>query len=252
MSNDPYDQGRSGGQPPSGPDFNEWWRGNQDYLKGLQQGGSGDTGPLLGDDGGWGTPTPQPVQFYNQDENPQFEGGGSPNVEGLGTGCLLVFLAPLTPLLLPLGFLAWMCLYPLSAAAALGAWLAGAWLVTDAHSRQVLQVSDLARLAIPLIAALVVMILATMLDQRLGRHMLYRVPRHFARLLCFGGMAGIGYVAMTRSHLLETPGETFGALARPDGIMLVVAAMTVAHFILWPNHHHKLRLNLPWADRSGD
>lgn len=113
MSNNPYDQGRSGGQPPSGPDYNEWWRGNQDYLKGLHQPSSeGSTGPLLGDDPNSEAPWPPPRNF-NTEENSGSEGGGL-DLDGIGTGCVLVFLVPVA-------FLLWVYLHPLSAT--IGAWL---------------------------------------------------------------------------------------------------------------------------------
>ena len=108
MSNESYDQGRSGGQPPSGPEFNEWWRGNQDYLKGLQPGGSGDPGPILGDDPNSESQWPKPPQPFNTDENSGSEGGGSPSGFNVDSGCAVLLVM------------------------VVGAWLAGAWLTSGA------------------------------------------------------------------------------------------------------------------------
>src|SRR6476469_6403467 len=103
MSNDPYDQGRSGGQPPSGPDYNEWWRGYQDHLKGLDSGDSGgSTGPLLGDDPNSEPQWPKPPQTFNTNENSGSEGGSNPYGFTVDSGCAVLLVTVLALLLLPL------------------------------------------------------------------------------------------------------------------------------------------------------
>lgn len=122
MSNDPYNQGRSGGQPPSGPDYNEWWRGYQDHLKGLQQGDSGGSaGPLLGDDPNAEVQWPPPPRPVSVDET---DSSNSPHGFTVDSGCAVLLLAALALLLLPLLLVTWMRLHPLSAAV-VGAWFTG-------------------------------------------------------------------------------------------------------------------------------
>lgn len=124
MSNDPYLKGRyGGGNPPSGPDFGEWSRGNEDRLKGLQQGGSGDSaGPLLGDDPHAEAPWPPPQTFSSGEDSGV---GGNPNGFTVDSGCAVLLLTALAVLLLPVALVTWVHLHP----SAQGHSFASAWLM---------------------------------------------------------------------------------------------------------------------------
>jgi hypothetical protein len=127
----------------------------------------------------------------------------------------------------------WFCLYPLSAAATLGAWFGAAWFMVHAFRHNVLVDAAALRFVVPALATLVVLVGSTRLDQRLGRYTLYRVPRHFVRLCCFGGVAGFLYVAWTQRPLLDNPQQIFRALGHPAAATFVLFVMIVTHFLLW-------------------
>lgn len=225
-----WEAGRYGsGPPPSGGSaLDAWQQGqatrnlNDAELARQQQAGSGGTFAQslpetpAAPSGGWTSPV-----------RGTGTGGGAATA---GCGCLLI------PALLLLGVYCWVPLYPLSGAASI-ATAAGVYLVLQGRiPRTPLDVNSNV-LLIGVGAGLVVLWLTNRLEQRLGRHAAYRIPRHLVRLALFGLAAniwllnqfGLGFARPGFAHLVrpfETPTQT-----------AVFAGVVVGmHFVLWTDN----------------
>jgi hypothetical protein len=235
-----WEAGRFGsGPPPSGGSALDAWQQGQairnlneaELARQQQAAGSGQTSALFPE-----TPAAPtaPSGGWSSSNAGTAVGGGSAAGGGIaataGCGCLLI------PVLLLLGVYCWVPLYPLSGAASI-ATAAGVYLVLQGRiPRTPLDVNSNA-LLIGVGAGLVVLWLTSRLEQRLGRHAAYRIPRHLVRLALFGLAAniwllnqfGLGFARPGFAHLVR-PFET------PTQTAVFVGVVVGMHFVLWTDN----------------
>lgn len=205
MAQDDYNKGLYGtGRPSNQQGWADWQRGQHDKAArdALEQ--------------------KRRDNLYNPGRNaPNFApvrpsaGGGS------GLGGVAIFL-----LLAGCGSAVMALLYPLGAAAVALTYLTGRGLWGDASGA----VSTL----VPAIPALVVLIVSSRIEQRLGRHGWYRALRHLLRLLLLAvAVVGI-YLAGTGATQPASIVEFSAWIRLHPGLLATVAVtLLAAHFLLW-------------------
>lgn len=146
--------------------------------------------------------------------------GGGTATTGGGLGCLLV------PVLIILGVQFWVCLYPLSGLATLGS-AAGVYLLLQSGLPKHPGAINSSAMMLAFVVALVVLVVTSRFEQRLGQRAAYRIPRHVIRLGLFGlaaNMLFFGFAYIWRPF--ETPIQT----------AVVLGAIVGMHFLMWTDN----------------
>lgn len=145
-------------------------------------------------------------------------------------------------LMAPLVWMFWICLYPLTAAAAIFTGIMAETLLSRA-----LTASDEASVAQfgGVIAGFAVAVIASRVEYKLAQNMGLRLGRHMVRLLLFGALALPWIQAMigdakvggssTRYIFaaLSNPRFLVSQLMNPRNLAIVVTVMAGMHFLLW-------------------
>lgn len=227
-----WETGRYGsGPPPSGGSaLDAWQQGqaqrnlNEAELQRQAQAGSDQTFTP-----GFPTAPAAPSGGWSSGGGSSTLSGGSAATGG-GLGCLLV------PVLIILSLQFWALLYPLSGLASIGTAIGVCLLVHGGIPRTPQDLSTNA-ITIGLVAGLVVLVVTSRLEQRLGRHAAYRVPRHLVRLVLFGLAANLMLVNGTGSIFTRSGFvHLWRPFATPTQTAVVLGAVVGMHFLLWTDN----------------
>lgn len=227
-----WEAGRYGsGPPPSGGSaLDAWQQGqaqrnlNDAELQRQAQAGSQPFAPSFPE-----TPTAPSGGWSSSGGGSSTMGGGSA-ATGAGLGCLFV------PVLIIFGVQFWALLYPLSGLATLGTAI-GVYRLLEGGLPRTPQDASTNATTIALIAGLVVLWVTSRLEQRLGRHPAYRIPRHLVRLVLFGLAANLMLVNGTGSIFTRSGfAHLWRPFATPTQTAVVLGAIVGMHFLLWTDN----------------
>ncbi len=184
-------------------------------------------------------PTPNdPVMPFGQADS--YAAVPTSGYAGGATHPLVSFVMSL--LMVPLVWMFWICLYPLTAAAAIAAGFMG-WSMLS----RVLTASDEASVAQlgGVIAGFAAAVIVSRVEYKLAQNAGLRWGRHAVRLMLFGVLA-IPWIqavifnakignSTTRYifAVLSNPQILMAQLANPQNLGIVAAVMVVMHFVLW-------------------
>ena len=156
--------------------------------------------------------------------------GGGTATTGGGLGCLLV------PVLIILGVQLWVCLYPLSGLATLGS-AVGVYLLLQSGLPKHPDAINSSAVVAAFVVALVVLVVTSRFEQRLGRRAAYRIPRHVIRLGLFGLAANMLFLNYGGRALI---GPGFAYIWRPFETPIqtavVLGAIVGMHFLMWTDN----------------
>lgn len=165
--------------------------------------------------------------------------GGGAAVTGSGGPFLSIALSLI---MMPLVWMFWICLYPLTAT--VGA-IAGIFTVPVAFRVMSLH-ADEANVAAGMgfIVGYIVVAVVSRIEYRMAKNIGYRVARHIVRLLLFGALALPWIQAMVFDvaggsemryilGVLSHPSYLLAQMATPQGMAIVLAVMIGMHFLLW-------------------
>ena len=183
-------------------------------------------------------PTPSALPAFGQptDDFPQQSVGAS------GGGPSPFLSIAISLIMVPLVWMFWICLYPLTAATAIvTAFFTGTML------RRVLTASD--ELAVAqvggIVAGFVAAIIVSRIEYKLTQNFAFRWARHAVRLLLFGALAlpwiqaMIGNAKIDNSStryifaVLSNPRFLIAQLTLPQNLAIVAGVMIAMHFVLW-------------------
>jgi hypothetical protein len=173
---------------------------------------------------------------------PQFGDGGqlaegTTTVSTGGSGGPFLSLA-LCLMMVPLVWMFWVCLYPLTAAAG----FAAGWIVSTLSAPAFPEDVE-GGLGLGIIAGYAVIVFVSRVEYRLAENSVYRNSRHVLRLFLFGALAIPWIQAMVFSAggptetryilaILTSPRLMLAQLADPTSLTIVLATVVGLHFLL--------------------
>jgi hypothetical protein len=176
---------------------------------------------------------PPPTSYPSSGGTDYYPSGGTNTGRVAGGGGHFVGSLVLVWFLWPF----WVCLYPLAAAAGLGAAVAGA--TAGARFLPPMDRATFTALAalIGYVSGIVVLVMASRWDHGLSQYAAYRIPRHVLRMALLGGLAFVALADPSRipfygSHI---PPE-LTLLTTPAKIGVAAAFAAGMHFLLWNWH----------------
>ena len=232
-----WETGRYGsGPPPSGgSQLDAWQQGqaiknlNDAELQRQAAAGSGSTFSPSAPTFPAGDPTAPSGGWSPSGGGTTLSGGGT-TTSGGGLGCLLV------PVLIILGLQLWVCLYPLSGLATLGS-AVGVYLLLQSGLPKHPGAINSSAVVIAFIIALVVLVVTSRLEQRLGRRAAYRIPRHVVRLGLFGLAANMVFLNYGgRAFIRPSFAYIWRPFETPVQTAVVLGAIVGMHFLMWTDN----------------
>jgi hypothetical protein len=181
---------------------------------------------------------PEPVPQFGQADSYT-----APPIAGSASGGPHPILSiTVSLLMIPLVWMFWICLYPLTAAAALFTGL-----ITTAMLSRVLTAADEASVAQlgGVIAGFAAAVIVSRLEYKLTQNPPLRLARHVVRLILFGLLVIPWFQGVVRNAniagsstryifvVLSNPKILAAQLANPQNLVTIFVVIIVMHFLLW-------------------